>query len=315
MYKKYLNEEMLKTFQNNLEQYHDVVPDIACKGTVLENLLARSLQESCRNAYPNTFVEWDPESHNKGPDITIHEYLENPSKKCSLSVKSGQVSSVKDEYYLNISGSRLQSAIEDAEEKNHTDNWLVHGDSIIEHIENIQKKSPVLSVASEKDAYGFTYRMSIIKPKLLTTLPNANEWEKRGNAFFTQNKDGVIATIKPSLSWQIWWTIPVKKILLIDKIRVNTDTNYLDDRMTITDLITQNGLHLIRASKDFKNDPEIVLMAYKNSGDSALEYASLEIQDKCKKGNPEEVLNELINKKRQKLEKEDTKNQNFSLKF
>ena len=66
-------------------------------------------------------------------------------------------------------------------------------------------KSVIVSVPTKKNT--FDYLIYEIDPRILKPL---DLWERKGKSYFQVNKNNVRLTISPSMSWQVWWRIPIK---------------------------------------------------------------------------------------------------------
>ena len=62
----------------------------------------------------------------------------------------------------------------------------------------------IISVPTRKKT--FDYLIYEIEPSLLKP---SKEWEKKGKSFYQVNSNNVRLSISPSMSWQIWWRIPL----------------------------------------------------------------------------------------------------------
>ncbi|MXX50042.1 MAG: hypothetical protein F4Z39_03175 [Chloroflexi bacterium] len=69
----------------------------------------------------------------------------------------------------------------------------------------------LLSVPYEKidDEAGrkHVYQIVYVNSRVMGAL-NGNAWAKKGAAWAQTNRFGVEFSLRPSMSWQIWWTIP-----------------------------------------------------------------------------------------------------------
>lgn len=152
--------------------------------------------------------------------------------------------------------------------------WENNHEKIIEGIKTIQKGDYVLSVSALETDNGFEYKIFLIDPMLLTDLGGYKDWNNEGSSFSYKNKYGVIADIKPNMSWQVWWEIPLNKIKEIKTIEINVGSNKLNNKQKVIELVNQNGFHLTNVPKDLKNDLEIVKLAVQRSGEEVLDYVS-----------------------------------------
>lgn len=118
--------------------------------------------------------------HDKETDIVI--------KGVGIQIKSGEI---KDEI-LTISGHRLTRFGKDFKK---IDTFLKSTNPII------------VSVPAKKDT--FEYSIYEINSALLKPT---GTWAKKGKSYYQTNKSNVQLSISPSMSWQIWWKIPISKL-------------------------------------------------------------------------------------------------------
>lgn len=109
-----------------------------------------------------------------------------------IQIKSGQ----KNKDYLTISGHRLGRFKENFEE-------------ITKYLNN--KTANIISVSYNKidDESGrcHAYHVCYIDVEHLTKIA-PNGWCKSGKTYEQIVSNGVVFSLRPSMSWQIWWKIP-----------------------------------------------------------------------------------------------------------
>ena len=116
--------------------------------------------------------------HDKHSDIKVNGF--------DVQIKSGEIR--KD--ILTISGHRLTRFKEDFNGIN----------TFLSSIETI-----IISVPTKKKT--FDYLIFEIDPELLKP---SKEWTQKGKSFYQVNSNNVKLSISPSMSWQIWWKIPLE---------------------------------------------------------------------------------------------------------
>ena len=116
--------------------------------------------------------------HDKHSDIKINNFF--------IQVKSGEINN-KD--ILTISGHRLTRFKKDFSKIN----------KFLSSVESI-----IISVPTKKKT--FDYLIYEIDPSILKP---SESWTKKGKSYYQVNEKNVILTISPSMSWQVWWKIPI----------------------------------------------------------------------------------------------------------
>ena len=51
-------------------------------------------------------------------------------------------------------------------------------------------------------------RLRYVDIRILTGI-SQDKWEKAGKQYQQTNSEGVLFSLRPSMSWQIWWEIPL----------------------------------------------------------------------------------------------------------
>ena len=187
-----LTPRMIQNFDHSLRRFHDLFSGGRCDGWQLEELLVKAIQSDMQSQHS---VFWQGGSHDDKADMRVRTNGEiHP-----LQIKSGRVQGKRDPK-LVLSGHRLGrfngnlSAIAD---------YLNRG------------TANIISVSYEQidDERGrlHKYTVSYVDAERLQGV-NADEWIKSGASFTQTNPSGVVLSLNPSMSWQIWWRIPVHLI-------------------------------------------------------------------------------------------------------
>ena len=116
--------------------------------------------------------------HDKHSDIKIKNHF--------IQIKSGEIN----KGILTISGHRLTRFKNDFTKIN-------------EFLSSVE--SVIISVPTKKKI--FDYLIYEIDPCLLKP---SKLWNKKGKSFYQVNKKNVTLTISPSMSWQVWWKVPIE---------------------------------------------------------------------------------------------------------
>lgn len=178
-------EPLYERMKLKLRGWHDLFHYCSPKAEFLEEIFASSLD----GAYSAEGVEvdWTPFSHRKDRDILVKQ----GDEEAKFSIKTGQLVRGK----LVISGYRL---------------GRFGGDfaKINEFLTEEAHKQIHLALPSTQENGAVVYSLFRIDPQLL--CPSAGiEWAQRKNSFYHRNESGVQLAVHPSMSWQVWWEIPV----------------------------------------------------------------------------------------------------------
>ena len=187
-----LTPRMIQNFEHSLRRFHDLFSGGRCDGWQLEELLVKAIQSDMQFQHS---VFWQGGSHDDKADMRVRTNGEvHP-----LQIKSGRVQGKRDPK-LVLSGHRLGrfngnlSAIAD---------YLNRGTANIISV-------PYSQVDDERGRE-HRYTVSYMDAERLQGV-NADAWIKSGASFTQTNPSGVVLSLMPSMSWQIWWRIPVHLI-------------------------------------------------------------------------------------------------------
>ena len=193
-----LTPRMIQTLENLLKKYHDLFSGGRCAGWELEELVVKAIKSDTK---ANHHVRWREGGHDFKEDVNITIN----GRSHSIQIKSGKTQSQNNS--LVLSGNRLGRFNGDF-------------DKITDFLNN--KKEDIISFPYEviDNEHGRThkYQLIYIDVNLMTGITK-NGWKQKGKQFIQQKENGVNFSLRPSMSWQIWWTIPLplleKKILSI----------------------------------------------------------------------------------------------------
>lgn len=182
-----LTARMVQEFRKNLERYHDLFSGGRCSGWELEELIFKSIQTD-NVAQHQAF--WREGGHDDLADIQVIV----SGRKFNLQIKSGRVKAKR----LVLSGYRLTRFEGSLPE-------------ISNYLNSIDTE--VLSVpcnqVDDDEGRRFVYQIVYVQREYLRGL-RAADWTKKGKSYKQENEFGVEFTLSPSMSWQIWWRIPVE---------------------------------------------------------------------------------------------------------
>ena len=181
-----LTPKMEQSLQQSLQEYHNLFNDQRCSGIELEELIFKAIQLDSSTGH---HASWKAGGHDPKFDIRV---TEDSGQEYLLQIKSGSVRG----NYLNISGYRLGDFDGDLP-------------AITEHLNNVN--SEILSIPYRKvdDNTGrhHIYQIIYIDSEYLHGL-GPSGWEESGTAWIQTNLYGVKFSLRPTMSWQIWWQIP-----------------------------------------------------------------------------------------------------------
>lgn len=187
-----LTPRMVQLLRKDLGKYHELFHGGRCSGWQLEELIVSSINSDTQAQHK---ALWKEAGHDHEADITVV----TEEGKHMIQVKSGKCT----KSHLTLSGHRL-GRFEGNRER-------------ITEFLNSPKAEDVLSVPyrQENGSEGRKHFYSVwyIDSVILTGLETP-KWSKKGKRFVQTNDRGVIVTLNPSMSWQVWWKIPLP---LIDK--------------------------------------------------------------------------------------------------
>lgn len=185
-----LTPNMIQRLKRDLGQYHTLFSAGRCSGWELEELIHRAIQS---DNVAQHHSRWKEAGHDTEADIDVwvngHTYR--------LQIKSGQRDN---QGTLNLSGHRL---------------GRFHGDldKISAYLNN--RNMEIVSVPYQKveDDSGrrHCYQVCYIDPISFRGL-KGDQWTKKGAQWRQTNEHGILFSLRPSMSWQIWWKIPAHLI-------------------------------------------------------------------------------------------------------
>ena len=183
-----LTPRMLQRFRDDLRKYHDLFSGGRCAGWEQEELLVNAIKSDTKAQH---HVMWQEAGHDDAADILIR----TNGTTHALQVKSGQV--MKRKGQLKLSGHRLGRFRSDLA-------------AITAYLNS--RTANIVSVPYRKvDGDGgreHHYSVWYIDAKHLAGLTRQN-WKKNEQV----NASGVRVSLRPSMSWQVWWEIPVGLIV------------------------------------------------------------------------------------------------------
>ncbi len=184
-----LTPRMLQHFEQGLREFHRQFSAGRCMGWQQEELIVNAIKADTQAQH---HAIWKEGGHDDEADIRVR----TNGDMHPIQVKSGKVAGGK----LTLSGHRL---------------GRFNGDlrRITDYLN--ANSANILAVPYEKtdDANGIThvYTVSYVDVQRLTGL-RADKWKKVGASYKQTNAHGVEFTLSPSMSWQVWWRVPLSLV-------------------------------------------------------------------------------------------------------
>lgn len=181
-----LTPRMLQRLNRDLGKYHDLFTSNRCSGWELEELIVTAIKADTQAQHQ---VRWQEAGHDDLADIVIRTNGANHP----IQIKSGQIRADR----LILSGHRLGRFSGDMTQ---ITNYLNTPSANIIAV-------PYRQVNGEHGRQHI-YRVCYVDMDIITGL-NANNWTSKGKQWVQVNSHDVEFSLRPTMSWQIWWAIPV----------------------------------------------------------------------------------------------------------
>ena len=181
-----LTPRMIQSLENSLRKYHELFSGGRCTGWELEELVVQAIKADTK---ANHHVKWKEGGHDFKEDINV----KTNGKVHSLQIKSGQIQGD----YLILSGNRL---------------GRFNGDfnKITGFLNN--KKDNIISipytVVDDEKGRTHKYQLIYIDISVIAGIKK-NKWKQKGTQYIQKNSKDVEFSLRPKMSWQIWWKIPL----------------------------------------------------------------------------------------------------------
>ena len=182
-----LTAVMQQHIRQDLGRYHDLFSAGRCSGWELEEIVFRAIQS---DNLAQHHARWRQRGHDAAADIRVR----TNGDIHLLQIKSGEVGGGQ----LKLSGYRL---------------GRFGGDlaRITDFLNGNNSEIIAFPYRQANDANGrhHIYRICYANVEHLTGL-EADRWERDGGISRQTNRHGVGFSLHPTMSWQIWWRIPVE---------------------------------------------------------------------------------------------------------
>lgn len=194
MYK--LTDVMLQNLEKDLKKFHELFQGGRCQAWQLEELIAKAIRSDFSKSES---VIWKGNGHDIGCDIVVNN-------KHEIQIKSGTVN----KNGLVLSGHRLGRFKENFEE---ITKFLNQNTYLLVAVPYYEKECQL--------GKSHIYQIFYIDGQILK-IDDHKKWQKNKSQYHYTNKYGVNLSIKPSMSWQIWWNIPLECLSDNNKTRLIT---------------------------------------------------------------------------------------------
>ena len=193
-----LTPRMVQRLERDLRKYHDLFDGGRCSGWELEELIVTAIKADTQAQHQ---VRWKEAGHDDEADVVIRT---NGSTH-PVQIKSGKIQAGR----LMLSGHRLGRFAGDFTE-------------ICDYLN--RPSANIVAVPYRRDdgeqGRRHIYHICYVGMEVLTGL-EAPEWERRGTQYVQSNRYGVEFSLRPSMSWQIWWSIPREQQHATDEIVIS----------------------------------------------------------------------------------------------
>ena len=193
-----LTPRMLQKLVENLKNFHRLFDGNRCSGWQLEELFVHAINSD--TTAQHHIVEWREHGHDDKEDIIVSAN----GNIHHVQIKSGTISG----NMLILSGHRLGR----------------FGGNLKEITDYLNSpKAGLIATPYKKidDAEGrkHTYKVCYVEQVKLTGVVASN-WQQKGKQYQQTNPSGVELSLRPSMSWQIWWKIPISLIKVAREIDI-----------------------------------------------------------------------------------------------
>lgn len=200
----HLTQRMLQTLRKDLQAYHGMFQGDRCSGWEMEELLVRAIKSDTTAQH---HVQWREGGHDPDADIMVR----TNGTTYPIQVKSGKVKRIRSMNcdVLELSGYRLTR-------------FDGNFESITDFLNNLP--APIIAIPCKKidNNYGrvFVYRVGYIAESVLTGIKK-DKWVEYGSQWRQETDKGILFSLVPRMSWQIWWKIPLQYVEFADEIEIS----------------------------------------------------------------------------------------------
>ena len=192
-----LTPRMVQSFKNYLIKFHELFGGGRCAAWQQEELIVKAIKSDTQAQHQ---VFWTEAGHDDHADIRVRVN----GGISPIQIKSGSIKNNK----LILSGYRLG--------RFHGDLEAITG--YLNHVDSDVISVPYYQINGTEGRI-HVYEICYVGILVLRCL-QANEWGKAGNNYVQVNKYDVEFSIRPSMSWQVWWAVPLSVIKRTNEIRI-----------------------------------------------------------------------------------------------
>ena len=190
-----LTPRMLQHFRNSLTEYHRLFDGGRCDSWQQEELIVKAIQSDTQSQHQ---AFWTEGGHDDQADVRVR----TNGEEHAIQIKSGRIKKSRGGVeQLVLSGHRLGRF-----------------DGVMEDISAYLngRDAQILSVPYRRvdgeQGRQHKYRVCYIAAEVLAQV-DPRAWERRGAAWHQTSPNGVEFSLRPSMSWQIWWMIPLVEVV------------------------------------------------------------------------------------------------------
>ncbi len=185
---------MLQNLEKDLIKFHELFQGGRCQAWQLEELIAKAIRSDFSKSEK---VVWKGNGHDIGCDIIVNNEHE-------IQIKSGTIKKEN----LILSGHRLGRFKGDFEK---ITEFLNQNSYILVAVPYYAKEC--------QNGKSHIYQIFYIDSEILK-IDCPKKWQENKSSYTCINKYGVELSVRPSMSWQIWWKIPIESIPESSKTRL-----------------------------------------------------------------------------------------------
>lgn len=182
-----LSPRMMQHLRSSLKRYHELFDGGRCQAWELEELLVKAMKA---DTTLNVRVSWQEAGHDDKADIII----EDDHTTHHIQVKSGRLTKST----ATISGNRLGRFDGDLE-------------ALTKYLQTNHSQMISVWYRQMEDTGGreHQYMVTYLDPAHLRDV-DPDAWTHLGAAYLQTNVSGIEFSLRPSMSWQIWWKVPLE---------------------------------------------------------------------------------------------------------
>ncbi|HBH26145.1 MAG TPA: hypothetical protein DDX54_01925 [Rhodospirillaceae bacterium] len=186
---------MEQRLRQDLRKFHDLFTGDRCSAWQLEELIVAAIKSDTQAQH---HVKWQEAGHDDKADILV---IIN-GREHAVQIKSGQIQEKKAS--LTLSGHRFGRFDGDLKR-------------ITEYLNSAPADIIAVPYKKRDGERGREHAYQIVYiPRGALTGVDSQGWAQHGKQWRTVNSSGTVLSLRPSMSWQIWWEIPLSVVRRTD---------------------------------------------------------------------------------------------------